>query len=217
MTLSRRYLEEGQMRALYIAAVDDKRALTDEQLSALLTATLARKPKGAGWWVFAYGSLLWNPLFPVAEARAGSVHGLHRRFCLRSVASRGTVERPGLVLALEPGGECHGVVYRLPSPLALDELHLLFRRELVVGAYHPRWIQVRSAERRLRPMFPSRRMSAGTRSSAITAQAPASSAIFASAGVTTSMITPPLSISARPVFSRNVARSVIEPILRARA
>jgi glutathione-specific gamma-glutamylcyclotransferase len=149
MTLSRRYLEEGQMRALYIAAVDDKRALTDEQLSALLTATLARKPKGAGWWVFAYGSLLWNPLFPVAEARAGSVHGLHRRFCLRSVASRGTVERPGLVLALEPGGACHGVVYRLPSPLALDELHLLFRRELVVGAYHPRWIQVRSAERRL--------------------------------------------------------------------
>ena len=75
MTPSRRYLEEGQMRALYIAAVDDKRALTDEQLSALLTATLARKPKGAGWWVFAYGSLLWNPLFPVAEARAGRPFG----------------------------------------------------------------------------------------------------------------------------------------------
>ena len=60
----------------------------------------------------------------------------------------------------------------------------------------------------IRATPPSLRMSAGTRSSAITAQAPASSAIFACSGVTTSMITPPFSISARPVFSRKVARSV---------
>ena len=149
MTLSRRYLEEGQMRALYVGAVAEDRALTDEQLSASLTATLAKKPKGAGWWVFGYGSLLWNPLFPIAEARAGIVHGLHRRFCLRSLASRGTPAQPGLVLALEPGGACQGVVYRLPSPLALDELHLLWRREMVVAAYHPRWIQVQSGDRRI--------------------------------------------------------------------
>jgi cation transport protein ChaC len=149
MTLSRRYLEEGQMRALYVAAVADDRALTDEQLSASLTATLAKKPKGTGWWVFGYGSLLWNPLFPIAEARPGIVYGLHRRFCLRSLASRGTPDQPGLVLALEPGGACQGVLYRLPSPLALDELHLLWRREMVVAAYHPRWIQVRSGDRRI--------------------------------------------------------------------
>jgi len=149
MTLSRRYLEEGQMRALYVGAVAEDRALTDEQLSASLTATLAKKPKGAGWWVFGYGSLLWNPLFPIAEARAGIVHGLHRRFCLRSLASRGTPDQPGLVLALEPGGACQGVVYRLPAPLALDELHLLWRREMVVAAYHPRWIQVQSGDRRI--------------------------------------------------------------------
>jgi cation transport protein ChaC len=149
MTLSRRYLEEGQMRALYAAAVADDRALTDEQLSASLTATLAKKPKAAGWWVFGYGSLLWNPLFPIAEARPGIVYGLHRRFCLRSLASRGTPDQPGLVLALEPGGACQGVLYRLPSPLALDELHLLWRREMVVAAYHPRWVRVHSGDRRI--------------------------------------------------------------------
>ena len=137
------------MRALYLAAATDGRALSDEELSASLTATLAQKPKGAGWWVFGYGSLLWNPLFPVAEARAATVHGLHRRFCLRSIASRGTPTRPGLVLALEPGGACRGVAYRLPSPLALDELHLLWRREMVVGAYRPRWVHVRAGDRRL--------------------------------------------------------------------
>ena len=41
---------------------------------------------------------------------------------------------------------------------------------------------------------PSLRMSAGTRSSAITATAPASSAMRACSTLTTSMITPPLSI-----------------------
>jgi cation transport protein ChaC len=149
MTLSRSYLEAGQMRELYVGAVDAERELTDEQLSASLTATLAKRPKGAGWWVFGYGSLLWNPLFPIAEARGATVHGLHRSFCLHSLASRGTPERPGLVLALEPGGVCRGVAYRLPAPLAMDELHLLWRREMVVGAYRPRWVKLQSAERRL--------------------------------------------------------------------
>src|ERR1700675_3084847 len=59
----------------------------------------------------------------------------------------------------------------------------------------------------MRATPPSRRMSAGTRSSAITAAATASSATFACSGVTTSMITPPLSISARPVLTLNVASS----------
>ena len=91
-------------------------ALSDEQLSASLTETLHAKPKGAGWWVFAYGSLLWNPLFPFAEARPAILHGLHRRFCLWSLATRGKPNAPGLVLGLDRGGSCRGVVYRLPAP-----------------------------------------------------------------------------------------------------
>ena len=69
MGLSRRDLEAGKMREIYLAAVDPGRTLTDEALSASLNATLAARPKGAGWWVFAYGSLLWNPIFPIAESR----------------------------------------------------------------------------------------------------------------------------------------------------
>src|SRR5918996_271868 len=61
----------------------------------------------------------------------------------------------------------------------------------------------------MRATPPSRRMSAGTRSSAMTAAAPADSAIRACSGVTTSMITPPLSISASPALTRNVARDFI--------
>jgi len=138
------------MRELYQAAVGGKgHALDDHQLSESLTSTLRARPKGAGWWVFAYGSLLWNPLFPFAEARPATLRGLHRRFCLYSMASRGTRETPGLVLALDRGGACTGVVYRLPAPVVNDELYLLWRREMVVGSYRPKWVGVHSGNRRL--------------------------------------------------------------------
>src|SRR5690554_908625 len=54
----------------------------------------------------------------------------------------------------------------------------------------------------MRATPPWARMSAGTRSRAMTATAPASSAIFACSAVTTSMMTPPFSISASPRFTR---------------
>jgi len=142
MTLSRRDLEENRMRSVYVEALSGHHALTEEELSASLTATLMKRPKGAGWWVFAYGSLLWNPLFPFIESRRARAHGLHRRFCLWSLASRGRPDAPGLVLGLDRGGSCPGVAYRLPAPLAMDELHLLWRREMVTGAYDPRWIKL---------------------------------------------------------------------------
>ena len=85
----------------------------------------------------------------IGEARPALLRGLHRRFCLYSMASRGTPDAPGLVLGLEPGGACTGVAYRLPAPVALDELHLLWRREMVVGSYRPKWVGVQAGERRL--------------------------------------------------------------------
>src|SRR5689334_3820429 len=56
----------------------------------------------------------------------------------------------------------------------------------------------------MRATPPWERMSAGTRSSAITATAPASSAILACSALTTSMMTPPRSISASPRLTRAV-------------
>lgn len=131
------------MRSLYAAAVDSRHPLTDEQLAASLGETLKRKPPDSDWWIFAYGSLLWNPLFPFEDARPATLAGRHRRFCLWSLASRGTATQPGLVLGLDQGGSCQGVVYRLPARCAKDELGLLWRREMVLGAYLPLWVSVR--------------------------------------------------------------------------
>jgi len=131
------------MRAVYVEALDGRHALTDEELAVSLAAALKSKPADSDWWVFAYGSLLWNPLFPFEDARRATLSGRRRRFCLWSLASRGTPNQPGLVLGLDRGGSCHGVVYRLPARSAKAELALLWRREMVLGAYLPLWVKVR--------------------------------------------------------------------------
>src|SRR5215210_7299358 len=84
----------------------------------------------------------------------------------------------------------------------------------ITGIVTTSWISAILVGSAIRATPPAERMSAGTRSSAMTAAAPASSAILACSAVTTSMITPPLSISARPAFTRKVPVSFTAPMLR---
>ncbi|SII43342.1 Uncharacterised protein [Mycobacteroides abscessus subsp. abscessus] len=65
----------------------------------------------------------------------------------------------------------------------------------------------------IRATPPWARMSAGTRSRAMTAEAPAASAMRACSSLTTSMMTPPLSIWASPVLSRVCVSVIAVPSL----
>ena len=103
-----------------------------------------------GFWVFGYGSLIWNPGF-VAERREKAVlHGFHRSFCMASVHYRGTPEAPGLVLALDrlEGASCEGVAYRVGADHAAGAIAYLRERELVSSAYieHVEQVQLTSGE-----------------------------------------------------------------------
>ncbi len=95
-------------------------------------------------WVFGYGSLIWDPGFPVAERRIGRVQGWHRSFCMRSIHHRGTVEQPGLVLALDAaeGASCQGVVFRVAPGAEAATIATLRERELVSSAYLERTLPV---------------------------------------------------------------------------
>lgn len=101
-------------------------------------------------WVFGYGSLIWNPAFHFDERRVVHLHGYRRCFSFWSVGGRGTPEKPGLMLALEPGGSCRGVGFRIRRDKALTELRSVFMREMVTGAYKARWVTVRCGGEKIR-------------------------------------------------------------------
>ena len=88
-------------------------------------------------WVFGYGSLLWNPGFPVAEQIVATLPDHARSFCMRSIHHRGTEAEPGLVLALDPeaGAVCCGLGLRVAPGAEAETLQYLRDHELISSAY----------------------------------------------------------------------------------
>lgn len=97
--------------------------------------------------LFAYGSLIWKPEIEHVAEEQGEARGWHRAFCLRMHRFRGTPDKPGLMMALDRGGRCRGVLYELPHDRLEDRLDRLFRREFTVKPINsmPRWITVQTA------------------------------------------------------------------------
>ena len=100
-------------------------------------------------WIFAYGSLMWNPEMPFAERRPALLRGYHRSFCLYSRDYRGTPERPGLVLGLDRGGSCRGIAYRLPKERQGPALDLVWAREMAGDVYRMRGVSVVTPQGRI--------------------------------------------------------------------
>jgi cation transport protein ChaC len=95
-------------------------------------------------WVFAYGSLIWEPDFAHTEALPALLRGWHRRCCLYSFDYRGTRTRPGLVLGLDRGGSCRGIAFRLAPERLAHSLDRLWRREMAPPppVYEPRLLPI---------------------------------------------------------------------------
>lgn len=125
--------------------------LTDEDYRIAVRDMLAQAPPG-DVWLFGYGSLLWKPAFEYVESRMATVRGWHRSFCIRVARFRGTRELPGLMMALDRGGQCRGMVFRIPADQAEASLTALFRRELVVKppGTPPRWLTAQTKDGPLR-------------------------------------------------------------------
>jgi cation transport protein ChaC len=99
-------------------------------------------------WVFGYGSLIWDPGFPVAGRQVARLEGWHRSFCMRSIHHRGTADAPGLVLALDraAGSVCQGLALAVAAGAEAATLAALRRRELVSSAYLEDWLPVTLAD-----------------------------------------------------------------------
>ena len=112
-------------------------------LAARLTAGRARPIP-----IFAYGSLIWKPDFDAEDHCRASAYGWHRSFCLKMHRWRGSPQHMGLLMALERGGRCDGVIYRVRAEDRLDQIRRMLRREIRFRENRDmvRWIRVRTAE-----------------------------------------------------------------------
>ncbi len=97
-------------------------------------------------FVFAYGSLMWNPDFPYKNHEAACLYGYHRRLAIYSTVYRGTEAAPGLCFGLDKGGCCNGVVFEIIKNKQEQVITYLFEREMFADAYIPRYLTVKTAQ-----------------------------------------------------------------------
>lgn len=101
--------------------------------------------QGQDLWVFAYGSLMWDPSILFDEVRKARCLGHQRSFCLWDDGGRGSREVPGLMLAIDEGPGCEGLAFRVPGEVVDHETFVLFRREMLAPVYRPAWLALDTA------------------------------------------------------------------------
>lgn len=85
--------------------------------------------------IFAYGSLMWRPDFEFTACRPARLFGYHRRLCVISHHYRGTPEIPGLVLGLDRGGSCIGLLYEIAAGQWPETIAKVRKREMLRDVY----------------------------------------------------------------------------------
>ena len=114
----------------------------DAYYPATVDSVLARLPQDGQLWVFAFGSILWKRRFAVVEERAAMVRGWHRKFCLGpDTRYRGNPDAPGVMLSLDRGGQCRGMVLRMDPTGLRAALEDLLRNEPPVA---PAWVRAQT-------------------------------------------------------------------------
>jgi cation transport protein ChaC len=138
-----------------LAAVSKERGLpldwwySDSEREAERAEILAGR-RDTDLWVFGYGSLMWDPAFRFEEVRRAHVPGYARRFILKDIyGGRGTVDAPGLMVALDNGPGCDGLAFRISRENTDEETEVLWRRERIGPAYTPVFVEAIAVDTRM--------------------------------------------------------------------
>tara|TARA_B100000029_G_scaffold430576_1_gene441622 strand:+ start:2126 stop:2815 length:690 start_codon:yes stop_codon:yes gene_type:complete len=140
--LTRQSILEGAVQRFAELSGDAGPWLSNAQRKIILRKLVRDIDTTKGIWLFGYGSLMWNPAIKFSKKKVGVAYGYHRSFCLWSTIGRGTVDNPGLMLALKRGGSCRGILYKIDSEDVDTELDIVLKRELVTTAYRPTWLRI---------------------------------------------------------------------------
>ena len=130
---------DARMRAL---GREDGWRHSDEEVEAARLAFLAGR-LDQDLWIFAYGSLMWDPAFKFDEVRRAYAPDHARKFILKdNFGARGSPETPGLMAALDTGRGCDGLAFRIAAKNVAHESGVFWRRELLGHAYRPAMVPV---------------------------------------------------------------------------
>lgn len=117
---------------------------TTDRIERSLAETMKLKPAGTGSvWIFAYGSLMWNPMVHFDRRQIATLHGWHRSFCLRMDIGRASPETSGRMLGsrvwrahARRGVEAFSVDNGRRAPLGMDPRNGAGLVQAHLGAYH---------------------------------------------------------------------------------
>ncbi|NKB54547.1 MAG: gamma-glutamylcyclotransferase [Rhizobiaceae bacterium] len=119
----------------------------DEVREAMRAAFMKSREHAGDLWVFAYGSLMWDPAVRFDEVRRAMISSHSRLFILKDIhGGRGTAESPGLMAALDVGPGCEGLVFRIAENLVEPETHILWKREQAGPFYKPRFVDATTSQ-----------------------------------------------------------------------
>lgn len=150
MSLTRDSLSNDSFKQAMLDEAPGQMDLMDPDAFEASRQNILRKAEKTGeLWIFAYGSLIWNPIIDVAETQPAKLEGYGRRFCVWAPIGRGSPDCHGLWLgldAIDPDGEaashCYGTALRIEPDKWDDETLILWRREMISGVYIPEWLTV---------------------------------------------------------------------------
>lgn len=150
MPLTRETLTDDSFKQKMIDEAPGEMELMDDQEFEASRQTILRAAENDGeFWVFGYGSLIWNPIIEVQDMQPARLSGYGRRFCVWAPIGRGTPECPGLWLGLDATGKasepCDGMALRIEAGKWDLESLILWRREMISGVYIPAWLPVEIA------------------------------------------------------------------------
>ena len=96
--LTKNNINDGYIREFINKIEGSDKVLSDKELIEERNKILPSSIQNQNLYVFAYGSLLWNPTIDFEKQVLGKIYGFHRSFCMLTKLGRGSYENPGLML-----------------------------------------------------------------------------------------------------------------------
>ena len=141
--LTRENITQGRLGEKIKSISGSDKVLTNNELIIERRKIIPDNGIGEDIYIFAYGSLLWNPTVEYEGQFLAKTYGFHRSFCMKTNLGRGSFINPGLMLGLDKGGSCKGSAFKLKKSGTIKNIDILFRREMVTGAYIPKLLKTR--------------------------------------------------------------------------